>query len=163
MRLSGLFYLDQLARQCRCETIVLSPGMLKLSMTETETIIGKMEHHLQNHPDIALAILYGSAASGRLSRRSDVDLAVCGVDGLTTESCLDLSLALSQELDREVSVIDLEKMEGVILQEVLTKGIVLKRYPAVMARHILRLQEFNEDILPFHKMAFQILKKRYVE
>ena len=132
-------------------------------MTESEPIIDKAKRHLQNHPDMLLAILYGSAAVGRLSRLSDIDLAVSGEEGLSTESCLALSLTLGQDLDREVSVIDMNKIEGVILQEVLLKGIVLKHHPDLLARHALRLQEFTEDILPFQKIAFQTLKGRYLK
>jgi len=131
-------------------------------MIESEAIINQVRHFLSGQADISLAILYGSAASDRLSRHSDVDLAVSSAQGLSAETCLSISLALTRKLDREVSVIDMNKMHGVILQEVLTKGIIVKKNSQLMVRHVLRMQEFTEDVLPYQKMAFEIQMGRYL-
>ena len=130
--------------------------MLKKSMTESDAIIEQILTRLEAHPEVTLAVLYGSVASGRISQQSDVDLAISSKEGLEVETCLSLSLQLTRILNREVSVVDMDKMEGVILHEVLTKGVFLKRDPDALVRHVFRLQEFTEDVLPFHEMAFQI-------
>lgn len=137
--------------------------MLKKSMTESDAIIEQIRSRLEAHPEVTLAVLYGSVALGRISRQSDVDLAISSEGGLEPESCLSLSLQLTRALSREVSVVEMDKMEGVILQEVLMKGVFLKRNPAVLLRHVFRLQEFTEDVLPFHELAFQIKMGRYLD
>lgn len=104
--------------------------------------------------NLDLCILYGSAASDRLSSKSDVDIAVGSEMSLSNDFCMELSRKLSLLTDREVSVIDIEKMEGIILQEVLVKGITIKnRKPNYKAKFLSKMYEFTEDILPFQMMG----------
>lgn len=117
----------------------------------------------KNHA-IELCILYGSAAADNLTDMSDVDLAVGSETGLTYQQCLTLSLELTHLLDREVSVIDLKKLEGVILGEVLTKGITLKSTnTSYKAGFIMKNMEFNEDILPFHHAGARKMIQEYLD
>ena len=127
---------------------------IKRMVTSKSVIISMITSHISNDPKLDLCILYGSAALGRLSAHSDVDIAVGSVKKLTNNYCLELSRELTLAMDREVSVIDIDKMEGVILQEVLTKGITLKNgEPNYKAGLIVKMYEFTEDILPFQMMG----------
>lgn len=111
----------------------------------------------------SLVELYGSAASGRMNSRSDIDLAVGSERGLSNNDCLDLSLELTELLNREVSVIDLEKMEGLILSEVLTKGITLKNSSShYKSRLLIRMFEYSEDIFPYEQLAFKKKLQRFL-
>lgn len=82
---------------------------------------------IADNDDVDLCILYGSAALDQLSPSSDIDIAVGSKKSLSNDFCMVLSGKLSIATDREVSIIDIEKMEGVILQEVLVKGITRKK------------------------------------
>lgn len=96
---------------------------------------------------------------------SDIDLAVGLDSGLSYNACTDWSRELSLLLEREVSVIDIEKMEGIILQEILVKGItILNRNPNLKAKYLSKMYEYTEDILPFqmsgiHKKVREFLNE----
>jgi len=128
-----------------------------------EAVIKTIESHLNKNKFIDLCILYGSAAQDRLNDRSDIDIALGCESGISYGECLEFSRVLTLEMDREVSVIDIEKMEGLILQEVLCKGITLKNdNPVYKARFLTRMWEFNEDLLPFQMMTIEKKLKDYL-
>ena len=77
-------------------------------------------------PQVLFAILFGSAAKGRLTAQSDVDIAVAANKVLSVESRCDLAVALSCALGREVDLIDLQAVSGPILEQALCSGRILK-------------------------------------
>ncbi len=125
-----------------------------MNIKTREAVITALKPLIDNDPEVELCILYGSAALDNLSERSDIDIAVGSEIGLSNDHCIELSQKMSLVTNREVSIIDIEKMEGIILQEVLVKGITLKNsntnYKAV---HISKMYDFTEDILPFQMMG----------
>ncbi|MBN2657482.1 MAG: nucleotidyltransferase domain-containing protein [Spirochaetales bacterium] len=130
---------------------------------KSDSIADKIKSLVKNNDRFTLVELYGSAATGRMNEQSDIDIAVGSDSGLTNDDCLSLSLQLSELFNREVSVINLEKMEGLILSEVLTKGITIKNSsPLYKSRHLIRMYEYNEDILPFQQLAFEKKRQRYL-
>ena len=117
-------------------------------------IISFIKPPISDDVNLELCILYGSAALDQLSANSDIDIVVGSEMSLTNDFCMELSRKLSLLTDREVSVINIEKMEGVILQEVLVKGITLKNLkPNYKAKFLSKMYEFTEDILPFQIMG----------
>ncbi len=107
---------------------------------------------------IKLCILYGSAVAGRLTDRSDIDIAIAGDAPFKAENLVELQLELSRRLGREVDLVDMKNLEGLILSEILRHGIVLiKKDKALYAGYIKKVIYFNEDVLPGMRM---ILKKR---
>jgi len=129
--------------------------MLKLVMVNTrEEIITLISPLIVNDDSLNLCILYGSAALNRLTTNSDIDIAVGSEKSLTNDYCIELSRKLSLITDREVSIINIEKMEGIILQEVLVKGITLKNSESnYKARFLSKMYEYTEDILPYQMMG----------
>jgi len=104
---------------------------------------------VKKNPRIELCILYGSAARDELQDSSDLDLVLGADQPLTTPECLDLSLSLGGQTGREVSVNSIEKMEGLILREILNKGVIIKNTnPDFLARFIIKMYDFVEDLLP---------------
>ncbi|MGE5553391.1 MAG: type VII toxin-antitoxin system HepT family RNase toxin [Betaproteobacteria bacterium] len=75
---------------------------------------------------IEVAYLFGSVAKGKVSPHSDVDVAVLFSAGLTTEERFDLQLALgtelSDQLGREVDVVDLAASPLILQHQVLAYG-----------------------------------------
>jgi predicted nucleotidyltransferase len=127
-------------------------------MVTRESVIASVCSQLLLFPEIETCVLYGSANQDRLTPQSDIDLAVASSEGLSKDTCLDFSLQVAAELDREVSVIDMEKMFGLILQEVLVKGhTILCKRPSTKAKYISRMLEYSEDILPYQTLG---LKKK---
>jgi len=111
------------------------------------------------HEDlIKLCILYGSAASGRLTDRSDIDIAVAGKNKLDPECLAELQVRLSLKLGYETDLVDINSVEGLILKEIMRGGVVLiKKDTQLYADFIKKVMYFDADILPNIKM---ILRKR---
>ena len=71
------------------------------------------------------ALLFGSAASGRLRRDSDVDLAVRYPSPLDATSWLRLTGELSEILRRPVDLLDLHRAGPIVAMQVLRTGVPL--------------------------------------
>lgn len=80
---------------------------------------------LESEPRVAYALLFGSAAEGRLRGDSDVDLAVGFVDPLTTPALLDLISRLEDTAGRPIDLTDLARAGPVIAFRVFRNGQVL--------------------------------------
>ena len=113
---------------------------------------------LAGENSIKLCILYGSAATGRLRKDSDIDIAIAGDALFSKEYLVYLQLALSSVLGYEVDIVDMKNLEGLILSEILRKGnVLIKKDTNLYAEFIRKVIYFNEDVLPSIRM---ILKKR---
>ncbi|QEN05323.1 nucleotidyltransferase domain-containing protein [Thiospirochaeta perfilievii] len=118
---------------------------------------------INNYPDIELVIIYGSAVQNRLTLSSDVDIAIGSSHVITNQILLEISTTLSLLIELEASVIDINKMEGLIIEEVLTKGDIVKNSnPDLLFSHIQRMQTYTEDILPFQQQGAKKLLKDYL-
>lgn len=83
---------------------------------------------LAGFPEISLAILFGSAARNRLTPVSDIDIGVAAPRTLALERKLELHTALARVLPREVDLVDLQAVNGPILQQALSRG-ALEKFP----------------------------------
>ena len=114
-----------------------------------EEVIQHIQPQLYTNKNIDLCILYGSAARDQLSSESDIDLAVGSSRTIRYEERLRLSQELTVLVGREVTVLDISSLNGVILQEILTKGITLKNTDtAFKAELLIQMYEFTEDLFP---------------
>ncbi len=147
--------------------IEVSPcwGYTVSDMIETkEELIQLIQPIILEETAIDLCVLYGSAARDKLTSESDIDLAVGNASGISYEERLDLSVRLTLLTGREVSIIDISTLQGIILQEVLVKGVTLKnRIPHFKAHLLSQMYEFSEDILPTHMLGASVrLKKELI-
>ena len=117
---------------------------------------------LEGDDRIKLCILYGSAASGKLTLHSDIDIAVAGNAKFGIDALVELQLKLSHNLGYEVDLVDLKDLEGFILSEILKHGIVLiKKETAFYAELIKKVIYFKEDILPGMRMILHKRARRF--
>src|SRR5690348_11611892 len=72
--------------------------------------------------DFDIVIIFGSAARGKLTPNSDLDVAIAGRKRLTIDEKVSLINGLSKLVGREVDLVDLNQVSGAILKEALTKG-----------------------------------------
>lgn len=76
----------------------------------------KIKNNLQNNPNVSAAWLFGSVASGKHKKDSDIDIAVLFTSGLLKYERFELRLALAAELTRLVGRdVDLIDMQAVPL------------------------------------------------
>ncbi len=116
---------------------------------EQQDIIKDLERVLRQKDHIALALVYGSTASGALHAGSDVDVAVSAGRPLSAEERLELSVDLSQTTSRDVDLLDIELAEGMILHEICSDNVVLKNEePELYGRLIVRMLDHQTDMMP---------------
>jgi len=113
-------------------------------------IMVRVKETLGTASKLKLAILYGSAATGKMRADSDVDLAVLFDRPLTAEQKMALISRLESELQRDVDVADLFALSGTILKQVLCKGrVLIQTRPGVLAELMQRMIYNQTDMMPY--------------
>jgi uncharacterized protein len=122
-----------------------------------------LQEVLQRHQDIKLCIVFGSTASGRASSNSDLDIAVAGEQPLNGDKFLELAAEFSAATNREVDLVDLMAVNGPILKQALTTGVIVQnRNKSLYARIISRML-FNEaDMMPYYHRILRERRKRFL-
>ncbi|TVQ40438.1 MAG: nucleotidyltransferase domain-containing protein [Spirochaetaceae bacterium] len=118
---------------------------------------------VERYPQLQLAILYGSCARGTQRPGSDVDLALAQSSrtAMDQDTLLDISLECSRRTGREVQLRDLARAEGLFLKQVLTTGVVLlSRDSTVRAELIIRMLDFDANMLPLVRMIRRSNRER---
>jgi uncharacterized protein len=122
----------------------VSPRRLKLSAAEKEYVLrrwgllGQLRLALRTEPNLRFALLFGSAARGEDSAKSDVDLLVEMRDPSLIRR-IDLALKLEGLLERQVDVIELEEAASnpLLLADAAREGRVIvdrdERWPTFRA------------------------------
>jgi predicted nucleotidyltransferase len=123
-----------------------------------------IKNELREESLIVLCILYGSAAAGRLTHHSDIDIAIAGNDLLDFEYLADLQVRLSISLGCEVDLVDINRAEGLILPRIIKNGIVLiKKDVTLYADLIRKAIYFDADILPNIRMILKHRAERFAD
>lgn len=116
---------------------------------QPEAICRKVAETLSSLPGIRIAIVYGSAVTGRMRPDSDVDVAVLFDRALDMAARLELWDKLTDALKREVDLVDLHDLGGEILRQVMTKGrVVIKNDAHAYFRLLQRMVYNEEDFMP---------------
>jgi predicted nucleotidyltransferase len=122
-----------------------------------------LKEYFLSQSDVVLVILYGSAAGGRLSAGSDVDIALAGKDVFSVDRKVEINLDLTKLLGRPVDLRDLRLLHGLILTQVLTKGeVIVKRNPGLLANFMISSVDFHEDMLPNVRMIMEKKAKAFI-
>jgi uncharacterized protein len=97
--------------------------------------------------DIRLAMLFGSAASGRLSAQSDVDIAVLADAALTAQRKVELMGSIALLCGRPVDLVDLRTAGQPLLGQIV-QGQRLKGSTNLLAQLAYRNVIERSDFLP---------------
>jgi len=111
--------------------------------------IAKIKQVLTGHPDIRLAIVFGSVAAGKERYDSDLDLALDIGSQMTVNKKMDLIDELAVTTGRPVDLVDLQTAGEPLLGQILRHGKRIlgddARYAALITRHL-----FNQaDFVPY--------------
>ncbi len=106
---------------------------------------------LARHPEIRLAILFGSMATGRASRDSDVDLALAADHPIKVDEKMALMAELAEATGRPIDLIDLHVVGEPLLGQIVKRGRRVlgtdERYAELIKRHL-----FEEaDFMPYYR------------
>ncbi len=116
---------------------------------------------LSRYPEIRLAILFGSMATGRTRADSDIDLGLLAQAPLTAGLTLQLTQAIGVEFGRPVDIVDLYHVPEPITGQVL-KGIRLygdnATYAGLLTRHLLNVADF----LPLHQRILTERRNKWI-
>ena len=107
---------------------------------------------LASVPGLRFAALFGSAAAGRATSGSDLDVALSFEHGRSPGFAAQLALAadLSRDSGRDVDLVVLEEAGTVLRREVVRGGLLLwERVPGEFARFRCALAVEWEDFAPF--------------
>jgi predicted nucleotidyltransferase len=107
-----------------------------------------VQTYFLRRPDIHTVILYGSVTEEYFSPDSDVDLAAAADRLLTPEERVDIHQALEKRIGRRVDLRDLSTLHGVILQQVLCNGrVVKKENPEYFEEKLREMVFYMQDIV----------------
>lgn len=116
---------------------------------DRDTVISRLRPQLETLPGLRLAILHGSAASGRMRPDSDVDLALAFDRRMDAEQKLTLYNALSAACGREMDIADLRSIGGLFLSQVLSQGtLFINNDPSLYYSLAIQSLDFMEDMQP---------------
>jgi len=110
---------------------------------------------LKTQSHILLGLVFGSVAKGKENEQSDLDIAVASEKVLTLEERLNLTEKLTKALGKEVDLIDLLSVSGIIQEQALTTGkVLLNRKPTVYAQLMKKMLLDKARILAKRRHAF---------
>jgi len=124
------------------------------------TIAEPLARLLSKYPEIKLAILFGSQATGKATNDSDIDLAVLAGAPLSASTKLQLIEEIGLEFGRPVDIIDVYHAPEPILGQVFKGKKLLgdnPTYAALLTRHLLNAADFlplQQRILAERKAAW---------
>lgn len=116
---------------------------------------------LSRYPQIKLAILFGSQATGNVRPDSDIDLGLLAQKPLTADFKLQLIQTIGAEFCRPVDIVDLYHVPEPITGQVF-KGIRLigdnTTYAKLLTRHLMNVADF----LPLHQRILTERRNRWI-
>lgn len=112
---------------------------------------------------LKILVLFGSQASGGAHDGSDVDVAVLCDHKLNFDERCSIILRLEKRLRKEVDLVDLYSLNGIILKQILTKGKFLIGRGAPDLEKLLSRMIYNQtDVMPYYNRSLKVRRMRFV-
>ncbi len=138
--------------------------LLYLKVIKVKDTIDIVKEIINSKRGITLAILYGSFATGRITPGSDIDIAVAAKNPMSPEELAEINLEISEKTGRNTDVVDLNRAEGILLKEILTKGKLLKKEDSNQyAKFIIKMLDYQEDMAPNVRHILNTKVKRFLK
>lgn len=136
---------------------------MKLNSIKQEGIGKILKRIFLPDPTIILAILYGSAAEGRVRPDSDVDVAVARKRPMGFEERLAIYETIGKHVKKSVDVVDLREAGDFFLSQILRTGKVLVcRDPELLVNLAKKVIYFNEDMAPLRNKLIRSQTERFI-
>jgi len=115
-------------------------------------------------PKIELVLIFGSHAAGKASVESDWDIAIAGKKRLSYAKRIDITNALARLTEREVDVIDLQAVSGVILEQALGHGKILIKKNKTLYANLLKKMLYNQaDMMPLYHEMLRVRRDTFLK
>jgi predicted nucleotidyltransferase len=122
-----------------------------------------IERILSKFPDIQLCILYGSAATDRLTATSDIDLGIAAHHALNSVEKMTIIESLAIDLGRPVDIVDLQKAVGPILQQILCRGRRVVSKDRLLYANLIKKMLYNQaDMMPYYRRILRERRERFI-
>lgn len=116
-----------------------------------DEIASVLRSALERHPEVELAIVFGSAATGTDGFESDLDIAVSAAEPLSAQDKIELIEDLAEAVGRPIDLVDLRCAGEPLLGEIFSCGKRILgspgRYGALLSRHLID----SADFLPYRE------------
>ena len=109
----------------------------------------RITQSLQGHPELELAILFGSQATGRARLDSDVDVAVLAARPLDTAQKMSLITDIAEATGLSVDLVDIRTAGEPLLGQVMTHGQRLIGSAETQSHWLCRHLVDAEDFMPY--------------
>lgn len=109
-------------------------------------VLDQLRGLLSEHPEIVLAIVFGSTAKGEDRRDSDLDIAVVADPPLDSAGQQELVRRVSAQCGRPVDLVDIRTAGQPLLGQVFRGVRVLGKdevYAQELSRHLIDQEDFN--------------------
>lgn len=124
--------------------------------------INKVTTVLAQHPDIDLAIVFGSVARGKAHPDSDLDVAVRKAVPLNTEEKMQLIAELALATGRPVDLIDLRTVGEPLLGQILKQGRMVRGEAAGLATLMQQHVYAMEDFMPYIDRTLEERRRAWI-
>ncbi len=122
-------------------------------------VIVKLNDYFFTRKEILIAVLYGSQITERYRLDSDVDIAVAKSDKFNFDELCNLQLEISKLLNKEIDIVDIQSISGVIHYQIMTTGKIIKKNTdeAVLLYHYntMKALYWYEDYYPIYSREQQ--------
>jgi uncharacterized protein len=127
------------------------------------SVLDQIRRALDDAPDVCLAVIFGSAARGRMGPDSDVDVAVSFRDD-AERSAPALAVALERAVGRTVDLVSLDAAPPLLRFEIARDGVVcVERAPHAWADFRARAMIDWWDWAPTARMMHRVMAERLRE
>ena len=121
------------------------------------TLDSQLHQVLARHPEIRLALLFGSVAKGTARYDSDLDIAVGAAHPLDAHDIMMLISELAELTGRPIDLIDLSTIGEPLLGQIIAGGRRIMGNDTLYAEQVLKHLYNQEDFVPYQR---RILKER---
>lgn len=122
---------------------------MKIASRSSQVSDEQLREVFARFPQVALALLFGSVASGTQSAESDLDVAVAADRPLTVAERISIIKALAELTGRPVDLIDLSTVSEPLLGQIVRHGRRVlgsdTLYGDLIRRHVFE----QEDFMPY--------------
>jgi predicted nucleotidyltransferase len=127
-----------------------------------QSLFDSIRQIFARHPEIRMALLFGSLAAGRARPDSDIDLAVAAEQPLTAAERTRLIAELAEVIGRPVDLIDLHVVGEPLLGQILKRGRRILgsngAYAELIKRHL-----FEEaDFMPYQRRILAERRRAWI-
>jgi predicted nucleotidyltransferase len=116
---------------------------------------------LEGHPEIRLALLFGSIATGRATPESDLDVAIKAERALSSLDKTALIEELAEATGRPVDLIDLATAGEPLLGQILRNGKRITGSPSQLAELMISHLGQQADFLPYRERILAERRRKW--